>query len=164
FMAIFTTMTIESKHVGPLYAGTAVGFAFAFSSAGNLVAPPVGNSLATLWPGAPFAFWALLAVLGFVCLAMVRERERDVDPAFPHVTYRRGAAGIPTPILRGTGIRVQTIVIAHEQWEMSAADIAAEYDLSPEQVKAALAFFATHRVEIETHIAREEQLAQGSHG
>ncbi len=75
--AIFTTMTIESEHVGPLYAGTAVGFAFAFSSAGNLVAPPVGNSLATLWPGAPFAFWAMLAVLGFVCLAMVRERERE---------------------------------------------------------------------------------------
>jgi uncharacterized protein (DUF433 family) len=52
------------------------------------------------------------------------------DPAFPHVTYRRGAAGIPTPILRGKGIRVQVIAVAHEQWGMSATDIAAEYDLS----------------------------------
>lgn len=77
FMAIFTTMTIESDRVGPLYAGTAVGFAFALGSIGNLIAPPVGNSLATLWPGAPFAFWAMLAVLGFVCLAMVKERVRE---------------------------------------------------------------------------------------
>lgn len=86
------------------------------------------------------------------------------DPTFPHVTYRRGAAGIPTPVLRGTGIRVQTIAIAHEQWGMSAADIAAEYDLSPAQIEAALAFFAAHRAEIETHIAREEQLVHGSDG
>ena len=27
------------------------------------------------------------------------------DPAYPLVTYRCGAAGIPTPLLRGTGIR-----------------------------------------------------------
>ena len=86
------------------------------------------------------------------------------DPAFPAVTYRRGAEGIPTPTLRGTGIRVQVIAIAHEQWGMSAAEIAAEYELSVAQVKAALAFFATHRVEIETHIAREEQLAQEANG
>ncbi|HMT21170.1 MAG TPA: DUF433 domain-containing protein [Promineifilum sp.] len=86
------------------------------------------------------------------------------DPTFPHVTYRRGAAGIPTPVLRGTGIRVQTIAIAHEQWGMSAADIAAGYELSTAQVEAALAFFVAHRAEIETHIAREEQLAQGLHG
>lgn len=86
------------------------------------------------------------------------------DPAFPQVTYRRGAAGIPTPVMRGTGIRVQTIAIAHEQWGMNAADIAAEYELSTAQVEAALAFFAAHRAEIETHIAREEQLAQEAHG
>jgi uncharacterized protein (DUF433 family) len=86
------------------------------------------------------------------------------DPAFPHVTYRRGAAGVPTPTLRGTGIRVQAIAIAHEQWGMSAADIAAEYELSAAQVEAGLAFFAAHRAEIETHMAREEQLAQEANG
>lgn len=77
FMAIFTTMTIESEHVGPLYAGTAVGFAMAFGSIGNLIAPPAGNSLATLWPGAPFAFWSMLAVFGFVCLSLVKEKVRS---------------------------------------------------------------------------------------
>src|SRR3954453_16078729 len=32
------------------------------------------------------------------------------DPRFPRVTYRRGAAGWPEPILRGTGIRVQMVL------------------------------------------------------
>lgn len=86
------------------------------------------------------------------------------DPAFPHVTYRRGAAGIPTPVLRGTGIRVQTIAIAHEQWGMSAADIAAEYEILTAQIEGALAFFVAHRVEVEAHIAWEAQLAQEAHG
>lgn len=85
------------------------------------------------------------------------------DPAFPHVTYRRGAAGIPTPVLRGTGIRVQTIMIAHEQWGMSAADIAAEYDLSLSQVEGALTFYAVHSAEIDTLIDQEGKLAQAAH-
>ena len=33
------------------------------------------------------------------------------DPAFPRITYRRGAAGQPMPVLRGTGIRVQTVAV-----------------------------------------------------
>ena len=37
------------------------------------------------------------------------------DPDFPQITYRRGAAGVPTPVLRGTGIRVQTIMVAAPQ-------------------------------------------------
>lgn len=103
-----------------------------------------------------FILWATAEKVG----ALIQQLD---DPAFPHVTYRRGAAGIPTPVLRGTGIRVQTIAIAHKQWGMSAADIAAEYELPAAQIEAALAFFAAHRAEIETHIAREEQLAQEAH-
>ncbi len=86
------------------------------------------------------------------------------DPAHPLVTYRRGAAGIPTPLLRGTGIRVQAIAIAHEQWGMSVAEIATEYDLSVAQVEAALSFVAAHRAEIALHIEREEQLAREANG
>lgn len=82
------------------------------------------------------------------------------DSAYPQVTYRRGAAGIPTPVLRGTGIRVQTIVIAHKLWGMSASAIAAEYDIPPVLVEGALAFYAAHREEIDTHIEREEKIAQ----
>jgi uncharacterized protein (DUF433 family) len=86
------------------------------------------------------------------------------DPQFPQITYRRGAAGIPVPVIRGTGIRVQAIGTAHEQWQMSAADIAAEYGLPVRQIEAALAFYAAHRPEIETHIAYEERLKNAQHG
>ena len=47
---------------------------------------------------------------------------------------------------------------------MSATEIATEYDLPAAQVEAALAFFAAHRAEIETHIEREARLAAGAHG
>lgn len=86
------------------------------------------------------------------------------DPQFPQITYRRGAAGIPMPVIRGTGIRVQAIGTAHEQWQMSAADIAAEYGLSVKQIEEALAFYTAHRPEIETHVAYEERLKNAQHG
>jgi hypothetical protein len=28
------------------------------------------------------------------------------DPRFPNIVYRRGEAGTPTPVIRGTGLRV----------------------------------------------------------
>jgi hypothetical protein len=40
----------------------------------------------------------------------IRQQQRD-DPAFPQVTYRRGASGIVTLVVRGTGIRVQTLIL-----------------------------------------------------
>jgi uncharacterized protein (DUF433 family) len=63
------------------------------------------------------------------------------DPAFPHVTYRCGA----TPVLRSTGIRVQTLVVATQAWELSPAQIAAEYGLTQAQVKDALSWMVTPR-------------------
>ncbi len=75
------------------------------------------------------------------------------DPQFPQITYRRGAAGIPMPVIRGTGIRVQAIGTAHEQWQMSATEIAAEYGLPVTQIEEALAFYAAHRSIIETHVS-----------
>lgn len=85
------------------------------------------------------------------------------DPNFPLITYRRGASGIPTPIIRGTGIRVQVVAIAYEQWQMDAAAIANEYALSIKQIEEALAFWSAHRAEIEMHIAYEERLAREHH-
>ena len=86
------------------------------------------------------------------------------DPQFPQVTYRRGASGIPTPVIRGTGIRVQAIAIAHEHWEMSPVAIAEQYSLSVKQIEEALAFFSAHRAEIEHHMALEEQLVKELNG
>jgi cyanate permease len=76
FMAIFLTMVIETEGVGPMYAGTATGFIMTISSLGNVLAPPLGNSLSVYWAGAPFVFWTLLIVLGMVSLFFVKGRTR----------------------------------------------------------------------------------------
>jgi MFS family permease len=73
FMAIFFTMVMETEGVGPMYAGTATGLTSAISGIGNMIAPPLGNSLAVLWPGAPFAFWSVLSILGMVCLSLTEK-------------------------------------------------------------------------------------------
>ena len=78
------------------------------------------------------------------------------DPEFPSITYRRGASGTLSPILRGTGIRVQTIALASH--DNTAAEIAEDYDLPPAQVQEALGFYNAHRVEIDAHIQAETAL------
>ena len=72
------------------------------------------------------------------------------DPDFPNITYRRGASGTLSPVLRGTGIRVQTIALASQN--NTSAEIAEDYDLPPTQVQEALEFYNAHRVEIDAHI------------
>lgn len=78
--------------------------------------------------------------------------------AFPELTYRRGASGLIVPIVHGTGLRVQTLALASQQWGLSARQIAAEYDLSEAQVNAALAFYTAHQQEIDEAIASEVAL------
>ena len=98
-----------------------------------------------------FIMWAVAEKVGAL-------KQQLDDPDFPRITYRRGAAGVPTPVVRGTGIRVQTIIIAVEQWEMTPAEVAAEYDLTQDQVADALGFYEAHRAEIEAAIADEGAL------
>jgi len=78
------------------------------------------------------------------------------DPNFSNITYRRGASGSLSPVLRGTGIRVQTIVLASEIH--TPAEIAEDYDLPQAQVQEALGFYDAHRVEIDAHIQAEAAL------
>lgn len=73
FMAVFMTMVIEIRGVGATYAGTAMGLVMSLLGLGNLIAPPLGNSLATITPGLPFVFWTVMAVVGFVALALTKE-------------------------------------------------------------------------------------------
>lgn len=74
FMAVFTTAILETEGVGPVYAGTAMGIVFIFSGLGNLIAPPLGNSFASLSPGAPFMFWSALTLVGLAGLLLTNER------------------------------------------------------------------------------------------
>ncbi|HEV2853577.1 MAG TPA: DUF433 domain-containing protein [Thermoanaerobaculia bacterium] len=79
------------------------------------------------------------------------------DPRFPGITYRRGAAGWPEPVIRGTGLHVRTLVVEHHVWNLSVSDIADNHDLTEEQILEALAFFEAHRSEIEAAIAENGQ-------
>jgi NNP family nitrate/nitrite transporter-like MFS transporter len=78
FMAIFMTMVVETEGVGAAYAGTATGLIMAFSGSGNLLAPPLGNSLARITPGLPFGFWMVLALAGLVGLYMTKDRGTEI--------------------------------------------------------------------------------------
>ena len=80
------------------------------------------------------------------------------DPRFPLITYRRGASGVPTPIIRGTGIRVETLVVAHQRWGQPAAELAHEYEIPVEAVQAALDYYRAHPEEIDTLIRVELEI------
>ena len=86
------------------------------------------------------------------------------DPDYPGITYRRGASGIPTPVLRGTGIRVQTIVIANMDWNESPAEIADQYSLPAGQIKEALSFYQSHQAEVDLLIQADSALEMNHHG
>ena len=69
------------------------------------------------------------------------------------------------PVLRGTGIRVQTVVVAARRWDMAPQHIAAAYGLPEAQVRAALAFYPAHQQELDLALATEETLeADAPHG
>ena len=98
-----------------------------------------------------FILWAVAEKVGSL-------KQQLDDVRFPQITYRRGASGQPLPVLRGTGIRVQTLVVASRDWGLSVQEISSEYSLSQTQVKEALAFYEAHREEIEKDLAAEQSL------
>lgn len=80
------------------------------------------------------------------------------DPMFLQITYRRGAGGQPVPIISGTGVRVQTVVIAAHQWGLSPSRLVEEYGLTEAQVSDALGFYAAHQSEIDQAIETEQAI------
>ena len=66
-------------------------------------------------------------------------------------------------MLRGVGIRVQTIVAAAQHWRLSPAQVAAEYDIGEPLVNDALGFYAAHRREIDAalDVAQTLEAANG---
>jgi len=80
------------------------------------------------------------------------------DPRFPLITYKRGGSGTLQPMLRGTNIRVKTMVVANKYWELSAEEIADRWPVQEDAVREALAFYEVHTDEIDNAIAAEEAL------
>lgn len=79
------------------------------------------------------------------------------DPEFPGITYRRGASGAITPILRGSSLRVQTLVLEMQQGG-TPEKLAEEYDLEIERVREAQAFYSAHRAEVDAAIKADQNL------
>ena len=104
-----------------------------------------------------FILWAVAEKVGAL-------GQRLDDLAFPHITYRRGASGQPTPVVRGTGLHVQTLVIAARTWGLTPAQLAVEYELPFAQVEEALAFAAAHQDEIDSALTAEAAREAAAHG
>ena len=73
FMAIITTMLLETEGIGPVYSGTALGIMFTIAQVGGVVSPPLGNSFAGINPGLPFVFWAALSIVALVTFVFIKE-------------------------------------------------------------------------------------------
>lgn len=80
------------------------------------------------------------------------------DPRFPLVTYKRGGSGTMQPMIRGTNLRVKTLVVANKYWELSAEEIADRWPVKVEAVRDALAFYEVHTDVIDEAIAEEKAL------
>jgi MFS family permease len=76
FMSVAVTMLVETQGLKINYAGTAIGITFAIANVGIAGSPPIGNSLASFSQGAPFFFWAFLALLALIPVALARETGR----------------------------------------------------------------------------------------
>ncbi|MBI3957684.1 MAG: DUF433 domain-containing protein [Chloroflexi bacterium] len=100
-----------------------------------------------------FIQWAVAEKVGGL-------RQTLDDPRFPLITYRRGGSGAMQPMIRGTNLRVKTLVVAYKYWEMSAEQIADEWPVSESAVQEALAFYDAHRNEIDAHLTEEANIAQ----
>ena len=56
----------------------------------------------------------------------VTEKVGTLKASFSLIAYRQGASGQIFPVIKGTGVRVQTLAITAHNWGMSVAQIADE--------------------------------------
>ena len=80
------------------------------------------------------------------------------EQAFSQIQRRIGTSGQASASIKGTGIRVQTIVIAKANWGWDTSQISNEYDLPTAQVSEALSFYEVHKAEIDDAITSEAAL------
>ncbi len=73
YFAVLLTMVIESRWIGPAYAGTAMGIIFSFGNLGTFIASPLGNRLALIHPGLPFIFWATLPAISILIFHFIQD-------------------------------------------------------------------------------------------
>ena len=80
------------------------------------------------------------------------------DPNFPDVTYKLDTTNQLVPIIKGAGIRVQTIVIAFHEWHETVPEIAKQYSLPERTVKEVLSFYQAHKKAVDALIESNSQV------
>ena len=78
FMALFTTMLLETEGVGSALSGTAIGVVFTVAQLGSAISRPIGNGLASFGQQWPFIFWAFLGVLALIPFMFVKETGKRI--------------------------------------------------------------------------------------
>jgi uncharacterized protein (DUF433 family) len=76
-----------------------------------------------------------------------------------HIEITPGIAG-GKPRIAGHRITVDDVAVWHERLGMSVDEIASEYDLTPADIHAALAYYFDHREEIDASIAASQAFAE----
>jgi sugar phosphate permease len=76
FMALFTTMLLETEGVGAALSGTSIGVVFTIAQLGSTISPPIGNALEVFGAQWPFIFWASLGAVALVPFIFTRETGR----------------------------------------------------------------------------------------
>jgi uncharacterized protein (DUF433 family) len=81
------------------------------------------------------------------------------DPNFPDITYKLDTGSQLVPFIKGKGIRVQTVVVAHYHWKESIEDIAAQYELPQRSIKEALSFYNAHKTAVDALIQSNDEIS-----
>jgi cyanate permease len=73
-MALLMTMSTETEGIGKEYSGAAIGLMQSIGRVGPFVSPPLGNSLASISPSAPFLVWSAFAFIALVSFFFIRSK------------------------------------------------------------------------------------------
>jgi len=74
YYAIIATLVVETDGIGVTYAGTATGLVWTLGAFGSFIAPPLGNSFASIAPGLPFMFWGAILILPIYIFLFMKEQ------------------------------------------------------------------------------------------
>jgi MFS family permease len=74
---ICVVLIFEAKGIGSTCGGTAISMASAMGMLGSFAAPPLGNALTAISPGAPFIFWAGLSALALPLAFYLQKRSHS---------------------------------------------------------------------------------------
>ena len=80
YVAILTTMVIETKGIGARYAGIAIGVVFSFGNLGIFLIATMGNALANINLRFAFFFWAICFGIAMLILHTIKNND-DTLPA-----------------------------------------------------------------------------------